>query len=330
VQTIKYVEEKTWSDSFDDLTNIDETFQTIASTTTGDVTLDGSGGQFFQTGYIVSKSVTPTSLTEWGRLNWDQDQPPSTEIKYHLLYATSSSWALIPDADLTVNGVPNSAGFTSAPIDLSNLDPLKYPAVKLEADFRSDDSSQTPTLHDWQITWFSTDTNTAIPNLAFSIRGTKSLGVDASGATIYKYQQNFSSDSNGQIALNGLEWDSYKITVNGATTGYDIADSAPAQPVALNPNANQTVILKLAAHQTNTLLVTVADAGGLPLAGASVRLYKTGYDKLKLASVSGQAFFSPLAAATYTLEIKMTGYQDWTGQIIVSGQAEQIVSLSTL
>jgi len=318
VQSIKYAEEKTWSDSFDDLTKIGETFQTVASTTDGTVKLDQSDGQYFQTGYLVSDAITPSGLTQWGRLNWNQDIPASTNIKYHLLYSTSSTWDLIPDENLTVDGVTNSAGFDTSPVDISDLDINKYKSVKIKADFNSDDASVSPTLFDWQITWFSSNTSTPIPNLAFTLQGLKTLGTDVNGNQIYKYQQNLATDGSGQIIIGNLEWDSYKITVNGASTGYDIANSLPAQPFNISPDTNQTTTLKLANHQANTVLVIVRDSASAPLTGASVRLYKTGYDKLKITTDSGQTFFSPLAAVTYTLEVTMTGFQDYSEDIVVS------------
>jgi adhesin HecA-like repeat protein len=330
VQTTKYVEEKTWNDSFEDLTKISGFFQTIASTTLNAITLDQSSGQYYQTGSLISTAITPTGLTEWGRMNWNQNLPALTEIKLHLLYATSSSWQLIPDADLTVDGITNSAGFISAPIDLSGLDPLKYSVLKLQADFRSDDPTQTPSLFDWQISWFSSETSTPIPYLAFSMQGAKSLGLDSASNPIAKYQQNLETDATGQVTIDELEWDSYKITVNGTVTGYDIANSAPYQPVNLNPDTDQTVVLKLAPHQTNTLLVTVKNPAGLPLESAGVRLFKTGYDKLKFASNSGQAFFSSLSSADYTIEVKMSGYEALSTSLNISGQTDQSVSMLPL
>ena len=328
VQSIRFVEEKTWSDSFDNLTKIDETFQTVASTTEGTVALDQSGEQYFSSGYLISTAITPASLVQWGRLNWSEDKPVSTEIKYHLLYATTSGWELIPDADLTVGGVTNSEGFIAAPVDLIDLDPLKYTSVKIKADLSTADTNSTPTLSDWQITWFSSGASIPIGNLAFTMQGAKTLGTDASNNPIYKYKENLSTDSGGQIIITDLEWDSYKITVSGASTGYDIANSSPPQPVNVNPDSNQTTVLKLANHQTNTLLVSVEDASGLPLVGANIRLYKSGYDRLKIASDSGQAFYSPLSSATYTLEVQMAGYQDWQENVDVSGQTEQIVIMT--
>lgn len=329
VQTIRYVEEKSWSDSFEDETEISEKFQVVASSTLWAMILEEQApGQYFSSGYFLSETITPVSLVEWGRLNWGDETPISAEIKYQVLYFNAGNWILVPDADLTVAGTPNSEGFFVPPVDLSGLDIFAYPSVKLKANFSTTDLAVTPTLFDWQITWFSSDTLTPVPNLDFIMEGTKDLGLDSAGQPIYKYQENLTTDANGQLTISDLEWDSYKIIVNGSATGYDIANSSPAQPVNINPDANQTTVLKLASHQTNTLLVTVKDAAGQALVGANIRLYKSGYDKTKLSSDSGQAFFSPLSADSYTLEVKMAGYQDWSASVDVSGQTEQIVVMT--
>jgi type II secretory pathway pseudopilin PulG len=331
VQTIKYMEEKSWSDSFDDETKINEKFQAIASTTLSQVIIEEqTPGQYFSFGYILSTFVTPISLVEWGILNWNDETPIFTDIRYQILYNNGTIWILIPDADLTIGGIKNSEGFSDSPIDLSGLDPLKYKSIKIKANFSTTDANITPALSDWQITWFSSDTSTPVPNLAFVMRGTKTLGLDASGQPIYKYRENLSSNGSGQLTISNLEWDSYKITINGSATGYDLANSSPSQPVNINPGVDQTTTLKLADHQSNTLLITVKDASGQPLVGTSARLYKTGYDKTKLTTDSGQAFFSPLTLAIYNLEIKMAGYQDWSGQVDISGQIEQVIILISL
>jgi hypothetical protein len=179
-----------------------------------------------------------------------------------------------------------------------------------------------------EITWFSSDTSVPIGNVAFTMTGGKILGTDGGGNPFYKYQENFTTAGNGQIIISDLEWDNYKIKINGLVTSYDIANSLPPQPVSVNPGASQTTVLKLASHQTNTFLVTVQNSGRVPLTGATVRLYRTGYDKQKITSDSGQVFFSPLSAVTYNLEVSLSGYQDWSGTVDVSGQSEQIVTLT--
>ena len=167
-----------------------------------------------------------------------------------------------------------------------------------------------------------------IPSLAFTMQGAKIIGYDGNNQLIYKYQENLSTNINGELIISNLEWDTYKITVNGLITGYNLANSSPAQPVGFNPGINQTTVLKLAVHQAHTLLVTVKNSSEQPLMGASVHLYRTGYDKTKIASDSGQAFFSPLNQVTYNLEVELAGYQIWTGGVSVSGQTEQLIILT--
>ena len=159
------------------------------------------------------------------------------------------------------------------------------------------------------------------------MQGAKTLGTDVNGQPVYKYYKTFNTDANGQFSISDLEWDSYGITISG-TTGYDIANSFPPQPININPGVNQTVTIKLANHQPNSLLVTVKDSAGQPLIGANVRLYRIGYDKTKLSTDSGQAFYSSLAQATYNLEVKLVGYSDYLNPIDVSGTIEQMVIMT--
>ncbi len=248
--------------------------------------------------------VVPIDLDSWKELSWTST---STDIHFQLLYNTGTDWLLIPGADFTVS-----------PADISWIDSFQYPSVMVQSNEPSD----------WQINWLSTDTTTPVPNISFAMKGTKTVGLDSGGQPIYKYQNNFNTDINGQKIISDLEWDTYRITINGSATGYDIANSSPYQPVNINPDSSQTTVLKLFGHQTNTVLLNVQDSAGQPLTGAHVRLYRTGYNKEKLTTDSGQAFFSPLASDTYNIEAGMAGYQDWSGQIDVSGQSSQIIILT--
>ena len=327
VQTIKYVEEKNWSDSFDDESKVAEKFQVTIDPSLSEVRLEEQAGQYQASGYFVSTTIIPSGLVEWGRLNWNDETPVLTDIRYQVLYYNGTEWILIPDDDLTVNGVMNSEGFSDLSVDLSQLDDFKYKSVRLRANFSTTDTTQTPRVFDWQITWFSSDTSIPIPSLVFTMQGAKTLGLDIAGQPIYKYQQILSTDSTGQLTILNLEWDSYRITVN-SSSGYDIANSFPSQPVNVNPRANQAVAIKLANHQSNTFLATIKNSAGQPLIGASARLYRTDYDKTKLTSDSGQVFYSPLSQTTYNLEVKMAGYQDWLSQVDILGQSEQTVIMT--
>ncbi len=291
VQTIKYIEEKTRE---------------------GQLSYENS----------ISDPITPTNLVLWNELNW-VNSSSSISASYQFLYLSSSDWILIPDDNLTIGGVKNSEGFSNPPIDISQLDPFKYSSIKLKANFSDIDATST-----WQVGYFSSDTSTPIPNISFSMQGAKTLGLDSDGDPIYKYKNNFSTDSSGQKIISDLEWDTYKITINGSATGYDIANSSPPQPVDINPNINQTTILKLANHSSNSLLVTVKDSGGQPLIGVSVHLYKSDYDKSKMTTSSGQSFFNSLVIDVYNLEVILSGYQDWTEQVDISGQYEKTIILT--
>jgi type II secretory pathway pseudopilin PulG len=328
INTIRYVEEKNWSDTFEDESKISEKLLTVLDSVNSAIKLESIDNQYQSPGYIISNTIAPTALVEWGRMNWNDENFAPTEIKYQILYFNGLDWILIPDSDLTIDGVLNSEGFPDSPLDLSQLDSYKYKSVRLKANFSTTDPNQTPSLFDWQIAWFSSDTSISIPNLPFFMRGAKTLGLDADSQPIYKYSQNLTTNSEGVLNILNLEWDSYRISVSGST-GYDIANSSPSQPINLNPDTDQTVIIKLANHQTNTLLVSVKNSAGQPLVGADVRLYATGYNRSKLTSDSGQAFFSPLSQATYNLEIKMAGYQDWLSEISVNGQNEEIILMTT-
>jgi hypothetical protein len=93
------------------------------------------------------------------------------------------------------------------------------------------------------------------------------LGNDASGNPIYKYESTLSTNANGALAIQGLEWDGYEIKLS-AGAGYDLANSYLAQPVNIDPGVNATTTLKLAFHQPHTLLVTIKNSAGQALVGA--------------------------------------------------------------
>jgi len=330
--TIRYREEKTWEDTFVDESKISQKNQTVASTTLAAMELEQNAGQYFSSGYFISDAITPSSLVHWGRLLANDQRPAGTSVKYQLLYATNSSWELIPDSDLTIGGIKNSDGFDSSPLDLSGLSSVDYQSLKIKANLSTNDSAYTPEVYDWTLTWYSSDTASIIGNVNFSMHGAKRLGLNGSGQPIYKYEANLSTDANGHASIPSLEWDNYRITINGGSIDYDIANSSPPQPFNLNPSASQLVILKLDPHSINTLLVTVKSPAGVPLAGASVRLHRSGYDQQILSSESGQAFFDALGSGSYELEVKLGGYQDWVSAtpFLVSGQSEQVLNLTVL
>lgn len=123
-----------------------------------------------------------------------------------------------------------------------------------------------------------------IPNIPLSIWGEKLIGTDPD---TLKYSSEPPTDAEGTLNLVDLEWDNY--TLLETSTDYDISGIIP--PILLNilPNTSQTTSLVLSDHTTNSLRVSVKDAGTeIALTAADVRLSKTGYDESKL---TGYGFF---------------------------------------
>lgn len=113
-----------------------------------------------------------------------------------------------------------------------------------------------------------TDTCAAVPNIPFSIVGSKLIG---SNPDVYKYSQNFTTNGSGNKTLSNMEWDTYSIALTGGT--YYLAGINPLMPVNLLPNASQDVQFVITTKTPKLLLVTVKDSGtGLPISGATVTL----------------------------------------------------------
>jgi hypothetical protein len=244
-------------------------------------------------------------------------------LKYRIYYATNTSWELISDTDLP----GNSIGFDESPVDLSGLDSAIYQKLKLRANFFTNTTTTTPTLYDWQISWITSEA-TPIPNVTFNLRGTKLIGYDVNENPIYKYSQNSTSTSQGQIDTVGLEWDNYTFSVD-TETGLNLVGIDPEpQPIGLIPDTILQVNLYL--ESENSLLVTVQNIETLePIFSAAVRLFNSGlgYDTTQYTNEKGQTYFISLTATTYNLEVQAPGCLDYEGQVSVSGNTTKTVGL---
>lgn len=82
------------------------------------------------------------------------------------------------------------------------------------------------------------DTNGAAVNgLTATVRGSKTTYANP---TVYKYQQNHTTDAGGGITLTGIEWDSYSFILS---SGYYLVATIPYQPVPVPPQ--DTTAIKL-------------------------------------------------------------------------------------
>ena len=105
--------------------------------------------------------------------------------------------------------------------------------------------------------------------------------------------------------------------------------SDPPNPVSLVPNENK--IVKLYLDSQNSLLVTVQDLDTLePIFSATVRLYKSGYDKTQYTNEKGQTYFIPLEVGNYSLDVSSTGYSTITDSVSVPGDLTKTIKLTQI
>ena len=188
------------------------------------------------------------------------------------------------------------------------------------------------------ITTHEVGTTTPIGNVAFSIRGDKTIGTDAEEDPVYKYTENSTTGASGERTLSSLEWDNYTITIDDTATGYDIAGICVPQPLSLLAGETETVDISLTENVAHSLLVDVKNTAGDVLSGASVRLYRGAYDTSSTSSSCGQSFFGDgLSQGTvaignpYSADVSLSGYQIQTlSNVEVDGVSRLSVVLGSL
>lgn len=322
IKTLSPTGVESFADSFADESKISEA--TNISILNGRAELATTSDGYLSSGSLMSQAIAPSDLMSWKDFSWNDSEPDQTDLKYRVFYATTTDWFLIPQGDLP----GNLTGFDSSPVDISGLSTTTYFKIKLKADFSTSEASSTPSLFDWQISW-QTDVPVPIPNVSFSLKGEKIVGADINDGPVYKYSQNHSSNSQGAINIQNLEWDSYTFSVDRTATGLNLIETNPSpQPINLFPDSNQTVDLFLQAE--NSLLIKVKDLEtASPIFSAQIRLSNlSGYDQTFYTNEKGEALFIPLETGSYNYEIQASGYQDKSGSVSVSGDDTLIINLT--
>jgi hypothetical protein len=290
---------------FEDL--FDDTYGVATSTDVsialGEVTLAGTSGSYSSLGTVFSTSIEPGTLDSWNTFSYQSRTPANTTIRAQVYDLTSPTTpVLISDADLP----GNSIGFGPGTTDLSGLDTGVYQKLALGAVLTSDDTATTSALLEWNVTY--TVSQTAIAHVPFTIKGSKSIGVDASSAPIPKYSALFTTDATGVTDITNLEWDIYDVIVTD--TSYDVAEACRDIPYVLEPGVSETLTLTLASEVTYSLRVHVVDINGDEIPNATVDVSRTGFSESKDTSICGQVFFNSglSSASDYTLNVSAFGY----------------------
>ena len=168
-----------------------------------------------------------------------------------------------------------------------------------------------------------------LPNVNLSLTGTKIIGLPS----VLKYgTQNFTTNSAGNLTIENLESDDYKMSLTGEI--YDLAGiNLFSFPIfTVNSDENITAQMLLVPHVDKALLISVKDSLESPIDGATVQLQKVGFDETKNTNAGpcgtpGQTFWNGLSSGTYTLTVSKTGYQSSVNFIDISGswQSQNII-----
>ena len=168
-----------------------------------------------------------------------------------------------------------------------------------------------------------------IPNFHFSMIGAKLIGTN-----LPKYSKNLSTDSNGALNLNSMEWDSYTIVPNDSS--YDLLGLNPLNPVTLAAGSSTGISLVAVTKSPKSLLITVEDNGSHQVVGgATVELDgPSSYTKTLLDMTGstncfppGEFLFQSLNAGTYTVHVSKSGYTSTSASITVSNDWMESVVL---
>ena len=172
-----------------------------------------------------------------------------------------------------------------------------------------------------------------LPNLTFRLKGEKNLGTDASDELVYKYDETHTTDAGGTFSLTTLEWDNYNI-IMPTGSAYDISGTNPLTPLSLLPNTTVDLSFALENYSSDSLLAVFSDPTSALIASVAARLSDGGaFEATGSSGVSGdpdfgQVFFSGLNTQTYTLEATASGFQDFSGSIIIQGTTKEKIILS--
>lgn len=322
IQTWNMIQSSSWTDAFSDSTKI----ATSATTTvaSGVARLSGSSGTYPATGNFQSISIAPSSLNKWKTFTAATSTPAQTAVLFRFYDGTGTT--LIPNS-----AIPgNSSGIATSTVSLLGVSTTTYPSIRVGTTLTSSNPSVTPSVDSYSVTYDYGPT--VLPNIAFTLQGAKTIGTGPSGP-VYKYSLVTSSGASGSATIASREWDTYTVSIDGATTGYDIASSCPGtQPETLPAGASTITQLFLGAHTTNSLLVDVrSGTTSALLPNFSVNLWRsTAYNATSTSDSCGQTFFSGLtSSASYSIRVSATGYTSYTGSNInVSGTTRLSVTIN--
>lgn len=290
-----------FSDTFANASNLASQTNTVVAGNELTLTSDAFSGS------ATSIPLSPGALSGWGILSATIATSSGATAVVHVDDASG-----IPLPDSVLPG--NAAGFSSFPVTLTTIATSSYPGLSLTVDFTRAATSTPVSLSSWSLS--HTSGPSLIPNVAFTLTGTKTIGSNSSSTPIYKTILNDTSGAAGQ-KTETLEWDAYSLTL----PSIPLIEACPAAPLQIAPASATTTAIIAGTPSANTLPILVENSASSTVGNAKVVLTTSGYAATVLTSACGLAYFNGLAAGSYTAVVSAPGHATTVlSPINVSGQ----------
>lgn len=306
VQTFSPVQNATSTESFADTSGIETSEHVDVSS--GALALVQQEGVYAPSGYAQLQAVLPEYLDTWEEVVLTQTLPEGTSVRASLFDADG---VIVPEEILP----GNTAGFTTSRIALNTLSKEVYPALTLRLTLETANDNVSPTVDEVSFTYQSGPT--PLPDVPFTLRGTKEIGTTGDGSPIYKNTITTNTAGNGEHELINIEWDGYVLSI----PDYDVISSCPLSPVPVPPLTSMTLSLILGPVTSHALRVAVLSSTGLPVSDALVTLERASFSAEGTSDACGQVYFGGLSAHDdYTVTVEKAGHIPSVDTITVSGQ----------
>ncbi len=202
----------------------------------------------------ITNATTSINLTRTADANgnWVEVGLPTSANSYHIV--------------VTKNGYSTDQTY---PITIQNPNPIKSDSTISNGEI---------TLVSFSIDRLSDLTiNTLnqycspISDINMKVQGSKLVGINPN---VLKFDNSYTSNSDGKITLQEIEWDNYTPTSTNLT--YTIYGSSPIQQINILPDTSQNFTFILGPETNNNLLVIVKDSiTQNPVEGAKVEISST-------------------------------------------------------
>lgn len=175
------------------------------------------------------------------------------------------------------------------------------------------------------------DSHTALGTIAYHLKGSKTIGKDATNQPVYMADIQDITDAAGHDTQANLVWDAYDFSIDGVVSGYDIKETSRVLPLVINPADNLDVTVTLVPHTPFSLHVTVVDAVGVPVNNATVSLIGNSVTQALGTGVYGQVLFSALPVnGDYTITIDAPGFSQLIQTVPVVNTTRTKLTLTAL